>query len=663
MAGFFMCLKMRLFLLFTITLIVGLVKVPKAQAQTLTSFTFDNFTSGSNKTAGVPFNVTITARDEFNSVLNTFESSVTLYDTTGSIYPTQTNFFNNGVWQGPVYITQSGTNIVITASSGSVDDNSASFTVDPDTRIKFLSITGGNNQTGQVFTTLPQALQVKTIDPYGNALPNIGINFAITGMPPGTSGQSLSNTSVITNSSGFGVTSLTLGRKTGTYIVAANLASGITTSVPFYANAISGPLTSLSISPFMAVIPAGGYLPFTANALDAFGNLTTIPTVTWSVQNGGGTIDSTGVFYAGSALGTFQNTVKAQTNSLGTTASVAVVSAAGESGTATSSGYPMPSPLPTLTPAPTPTMGPGVLYDVQVDPSVISALENAKIPIIAEGVDIYGKAASGVTYDFAVSGDLGTITQTSPTTALLTTSGTGTGTVTVTATQGGITRTVTLAGSVGNGLNRRLVIEDIGSPQKVGVPFTISIAAKDTQNNFVTDYKGPIVLADTTSTIDPAVVQPSDTGIWYVQAVISLANPKVSITAAGDGMVGVSNIFEVQGEPAQTPGLSALSGFGGQGGGAGAVLGASISALLDKMLQEKDLNKYSLLRYIGAGIAAGLGILGASIGGGIMVARGLEAIGRNPYAKPKLQFNLYVSVAAFVIAATLAVFASYLILG
>src|SRR5690606_8182740 len=115
--------------------------------------------------------------------------------------------------------------------------------------------------------------------------------------------------------------------------------------------------------------------------------------------------------------------------------------------------------------------------------------------------------------------------------------------------QGNIVRVARVVGSVGTGLNRRLVIEDIESPQQVGQPFTISIAAKDSLNNFITDYTGPIVLADTTGTIDPAVVQPNADGVWFVQAIISLGRPEVSVTAAGDGMVGVSNIFEVQGEP------------------------------------------------------------------------------------------------------------------
>jgi len=51
-----------------------------------------------------------------------------------------------------------------------------------------------------------------------------------------------------------------------------------------------------------------------------------------------------------------------------------------------------------------------------------------------------------------------------------------------------------------------------------------------------------------------------------------------------------------------------------------------------------------------------------AIGGGIMISRALEAMGRNPYAKTKLQVNLYASLGAFIIAAAMAVLASYLIL-
>jgi F-type H+-transporting ATPase subunit c len=91
-------------------------------------------------------------------------------------------------------------------------------------------------------------------------------------------------------------------------------------------------------------------------------------------------------------------------------------------------------------------------------------------------------------------------------------------------------------------------------------------------------------------------------------------------------------------------------------------MGASISGKIDELLKAKNLDKFTIVRYIGGGIAAGFGILGSSIGGGIMASRGLEAIGRNPYAKGKLQVNLYASLFGFVVAASLAVLAAFLII-
>jgi F0F1-type ATP synthase membrane subunit c/vacuolar-type H+-ATPase subunit K len=642
-------------LLFTILLLTGFLKATTlVNAQALESFQFDNFTVGSPKIAGMPFPVTITAYDQGGQFLSTFNQSITLSDTTDTIYPTTTGNFSNGTWSGHIYITQATQNTAITASYNSAMGMSNPFIVEPDRRIKFLSIISGNNQTGIVGNQLPTALRMRVIDPYNNPISNIGVNFAITSVPPNSLSHSLSNTSSTSNVNGEAQTLLTLGRKSGTYIVSGTLTTGITNAVHFYETAVAAPLMSIDITPAVAVIPGGSFLPFLAQGYDQYANVVPLSSVLWSVQNGGGTIDSTGVFYAGTSLGTYLNTVRAVSGNIGSTASVTIVGSSGE-GTATGSS-PLPTPIQEPTPTPVPLQE-GVLYDVQIDPGVISALRNIRIPIIAEGVDIFGNRVPGVTYDFQVEGGLGDLTRTGPGSALLTTGETGLGAIRVTATQGDITITQRLIGSIGNGINRRLVIQDIPSPQQVGVPFTISIAAKDSADNFVTDYEGPIVLADTTNTIDPATVQPSAEGIWYVQAVITLAHPEVTLTAAGDGMVGVSNIFEVIGSPSKD---DVSFGFGL--GGVGEVLGASISAIIDQLLLDKDLNKFTVFRYIGSGIAAGFGILGTSIGGGIMVSRGLEAIGRNPYAKGRLQVNLYASVVAFIIAAALAVFAAFLIL-
>jgi hypothetical protein len=341
--------KLKL-LLFTILLLAPFLKPNPIQGQSLTSFAITGVSGGSPKIAGVPFNVTITAINEFGQTLTSFNQSVTLTDTTSTIYPTQTTSFTQGVWQGTVYITQAIAATTITAEYNTVSVNSDPFIVSADSRIKFMTIISGNNQTGTVRTTLPQALTIRVIDPYNNPIPNVGVNFALSSVPNGSTSQSLSNSTATTNTSGNASTSITFGNKSGSYIVTATLTSGITNTSHFYLTASSGQLMSVMINPAVAVVPAGSIMQFSATGMDQYTNPVSIPSITWSVENGGGTIDQTGVFVAGSTLGSFMNTVRALSGSNGSTATVTIVGAAGEAGgTATGSAVITSIPLPTAT--------------------------------------------------------------------------------------------------------------------------------------------------------------------------------------------------------------------------------------------------------------------------------------------------------------------------
>ena len=44
-------------------------------------------------------------------------------------------------------------------------------------------------------------------------------------------------------------------------------------------------------------------------------------------------------------------------------------------------------------------------------------------------------------------------------------------------------------------------------------------------------------------------------------------------------------------------------------------------------------------------IAAGVGVFGPGVGIGMLVARALEAIGRNPEAAPKIQATMFIGIA------------------
>ena len=73
-------------------------------------------------------------------------------------------------------------------------------------------------------------------------------------------------------------------------------------TVAFVTVAVPQTPTTISISPASATVPAGGARQLTAFVGDQFGGRIATPAVTWSVS-GGGTIDATGLFRAGSTPG------------------------------------------------------------------------------------------------------------------------------------------------------------------------------------------------------------------------------------------------------------------------------------------------------------------------------------------------------------------------
>jgi len=88
---------------------------------------------------------------------------------------------------------------------------------------------------------------------------------------------------------------------------------------------INGPAVAINVTPNPWSLAINGSQPFTATAVDAGGNPVPL-TATWSVVNGGGTINATsGVFSAGATAGTFPNTVRATSGTLSGFATVTVV--------------------------------------------------------------------------------------------------------------------------------------------------------------------------------------------------------------------------------------------------------------------------------------------------------------------------------------------------
>jgi PKD repeat protein len=80
-----------------------------------------------------------------------------------------------------------------------------------------------------------------------------------------------------------------------------------------------GALSNLYIAPNAADIGISMTQQFVAVGADKYGNRITDMTINWSVVNGGGAIDSNGLFTAGTVSGDYHDTVKAEATSSGVT--------------------------------------------------------------------------------------------------------------------------------------------------------------------------------------------------------------------------------------------------------------------------------------------------------------------------------------------------------
>ncbi len=92
-------------------------------------------------------------------------------------------------------------------------------------------------------------------------------------------------------------------------------------------------------------------------------------------------------------------------------------------------------------------------------------------------------------------------------------------------------------------------VEPVSSPQYVGLPFTITITARDFSGGVLTGYSGTASLTDTTGTMTPATSGAFSGGMWTGQVTVHQTAPGVTITAQDGAAQGTSSGFEVQALP------------------------------------------------------------------------------------------------------------------
>jgi len=113
-------------------------------------FTFN--TISSPQISGIAFSVTITAKDAYENTVTSYAGTNTLSDTTGTISPTSTGAFTEGVWTGSVSITNVQNGVTITTTGGGKTGASNPF--DVWARFTTITVTYRVTTTVSAITTL-----------------------------------------------------------------------------------------------------------------------------------------------------------------------------------------------------------------------------------------------------------------------------------------------------------------------------------------------------------------------------------------------------------------------------------------------------------------------------------------------------------------------------
>ncbi len=257
-----------------------------------------------------------------------------------------------------------------------------------------VTVVSGNGQSAAVGTTLPAPLVVRVVDPHGNVVPGVTVNFT-------ANGGSLSASTATTSTTGEAQTVWTLPTTAGPYATDASV-PGLAVA-QFTATAMAGSAATWAKTRGDGqTAPVGEALPesLTVRVLDQYGNPVPDISVTWT-PNGGGSVSP--------SMSLTSSTGHASTRrTLGTTpgANTTVATAPG---------------LGQLTFSATANPGPGVTLEKVSGDAQSGGLNQPLANVLVVRVrDQYGNPVPGQTVHWTVIGGGGSV---SPSSALTTADG------------------------------------------------------------------------------------------------------------------------------------------------------------------------------------------------------------------------------------------------
>ncbi len=188
---------------------------------------------------------------------------------------------------------------------------------------------------------------------------------------------------------------------------------------------------------------------------------------------------------------------------------------------------------------------PGLPYTITLTAVPTLTVVGNTVAVTAIVTDQWGNPAyNGQAVDFATSlGSLpDSVTLDGMATSILTSTLPGMATITGTINGHSDSLTVTFVTGAPNHFDFAL----ISSPQTAGVPFSITITAKDPFENTVLDYATPAALTDSSGTLVPTTaISGWVGGVWTGSVTITRAWTADAITADNGTISGVSNPFDV----------------------------------------------------------------------------------------------------------------------
>ena len=282
----------------------GSSKFGRSNYFTVNAIVLDHFifnTISSPQTAGSAFTTTITAKASNGNTVTSYTGRPTLSASTGTINPTMTGAFSNGVWTGTITTTGAGSGITITATDSTHSGQSNSFTINPGAATRLEVSCGISQVAGIAFPVM-----VTAKDAYGNTAKGYTgrIHFTSTDSGSGVrmpSDYKFQSGDLGTHTFSNGVTLMTAG--TGISITAIDtVTSSITGSQIGITVTRNAQVANIVISPANSSVTAGVTTTFSALASDAYGNTWDVTSLmNWSISSGADGFWSNNVYTSATA--------------------------------------------------------------------------------------------------------------------------------------------------------------------------------------------------------------------------------------------------------------------------------------------------------------------------------------------------------------------------